>query len=150
MLLRRERSRADGQVCERSRTLVQKGLEKIFLQGKFSRSSRRPSLGSSGCCCTSSPKFIHMTPLCQIRRAGRRYFELLDGRGWVFDWSRCLAWMPGFREHVKTRLDLGPRSTASESSWWSCFDFYTSCTLGFTLELLIDCCSFCWRPLSQG
>ena len=20
------------------------------------------------------------------RRAGRRYFELLDGRGWVFDW----------------------------------------------------------------
>ena len=25
---------------------------------------------------------------CKIRRAGRRYFELLDGRGWVFDWSR--------------------------------------------------------------
>ncbi|CAE7745548.1 TATDN3, partial [Symbiodinium pilosum] len=23
----------------------------------------------------------------EIRRAGRRYFELLDGRGWVFDWT---------------------------------------------------------------
>ena len=23
---------------------------------------------------------------CKVRRAGRRYFELLDGRGWVFDW----------------------------------------------------------------
>lgn len=23
----------------------------------------------------------------ELRRAGRRYFELLDGRGWVFDWT---------------------------------------------------------------
>jgi len=23
----------------------------------------------------------------EVRRAGRRYFELLDGRGWVFDWT---------------------------------------------------------------
>ena len=22
----------------------------------------------------------------EVRRGGRRYFELMDGRGWVFDW----------------------------------------------------------------
>ena len=31
--------------------------------------------------------FFSTGRLFQIRRAGRRYFELLDGRGWVFDWS---------------------------------------------------------------
>lgn len=33
----------------------------------------------------------------QVRRAGRRYFELLDGRGWVFDWH---CWLIDERGHL--------------------------------------------------
>ena len=51
----------------------------------------------------------------QIRRAGRRYFELLDGRGWVFDWP---YWHAFLMLSFLLQVDFGKWYNGSGSAYW--------------------------------